>query len=163
MIYQNLRSIVGRRRRLDALRRHGRDARPGDREPGRALCRRRARDRRRVRRGRAPDRHDDARTEGPHARRAAALRDGGLALTVPDTGIGIAPENIAKAFESFRRIDSRLSRRYEGAGLGLPLTKQLVELHGGSIALDSRAGQGTTATVTFPAARVVPAETRIAA
>ena len=100
---------------------------------------------------------------GGEVRVGAALRDGGLALTVADTGIGIAPENIAKAFESFRQIDSRLSRRYEGAGLGLPLTKQLVELHGGTIALDSRAGQGTTATVTFPAARVVATEARIAA
>jgi signal transduction histidine kinase len=82
---------------------------------------------------------------------------------VSDSGIGIAPEDIAKAFESFRQIDSHLSRRYEGAGLGLPLTKQLVERHGGTIALESRVGEGTTATVTFPAARVIAAKEQRAA
>jgi signal transduction histidine kinase len=79
----------------------------------------------------------------------------GLTIAVADTGIGIAPNDITKAFESFRQIDSRLSRRYEGAGLGLPLTKQIVERHGGTIALDSRVGEGTIATVTFPAERVI--------
>jgi signal transduction histidine kinase len=85
----------------------------------------------------------------------ARRTDAGLAVSVSDTGIGIAPEDIAKAFESFRQIDSRLSRRYEGAGLGLPLTRQLIECHGGTIALVSAVDQGTTATLTFPAARVV--------
>jgi signal transduction histidine kinase len=93
--------------------------------------------------------------------RVRAWSDNGrLAVMVADTGIGIAPEDIAKAFESFRQIDSRLSRRYEGAGIGLPLTKQLVERHGGTIALDSRVGEGTTATVTFPAERTIAREER---
>jgi signal transduction histidine kinase len=82
-------------------------------------------------------------------------QNGALMIAVADTGIGIAPNDITKAFESFRQIDSRLSRRYEGAGLGLPLTKQIVERHGGTIALDSRVGEGTIATVTFPAERVI--------
>jgi signal transduction histidine kinase len=95
---------------------------------------------------------------GGEVRLRAFRRGGDIVIGVADTGIGIAPEDIAKAFESFRQIDSRLSRRYEGAGLGLPLTKQLVERHGGTIALESRVGEGTTATVTFPAARVVAAK-----
>src|SRR6185503_16794272 len=92
--------------------------------------------------------------QGGEVRVRTFQRAGALVVSVEDTGIGIAPEDIAKAFESFRQIDSRLSRRYEGAGLGLPLTKQLVERHGGTIALDSKMGEGTIATVTFPAERV---------
>ena len=51
---------------------------------------------------------------------------------VADTGIGIAPQDIPKALEPFGQVDSSLARKYEGAGLGLPLTRQMVELHGGS-------------------------------
>jgi signal transduction histidine kinase len=98
-----------------------------------------------------------------HVRIGASMRGGDLAITVNDTGIGIAAEDVAKAFESFRQIDSRLSRRYEGAGLGLPFTKQLVERHGGKITIDSTPGEGTTATVTFPAARIVHQPVAIAA
>jgi signal transduction histidine kinase len=100
---------------------------------------------------------------GGEVRVRAVRRGGDIAIAVSDSGIGIAPEDIAKAFESFRQIDSHLSRRYEGAGLGLPLTKQLVERHGGTIALESRVGEGTTATVTFPAARVIAAKEQRAA
>ena len=72
--------------------------------------------------------------------------------------------SLGRISESFRQIDSRLSRRYEGTGLGLPLAKQLVELHGGTIELASALGAGTTATVTFPASRIVaPAKVCIAA
>jgi len=95
---------------------------------------------------------------GGEVRVRAFRRGGDVAISIADTGIGIAPQDITKAFESFRQIDSRLSRRYEGAGLGLPLTKQLVERHGGTIALDSKLGEGTIATVTFPAARVIAEE-----
>ncbi len=70
-------------------------------------------------------------------------------LTVKDTGIGMAKENIPKVFQSFGQIDSGLNRRYEGTGLGLPLTKKLVELHHGSITLDSELGVGTTVTLHF--------------
>jgi signal transduction histidine kinase len=51
-----------------------------------------------------------------------------------------------------------LARKYEGTGLGLPLTRQMVELHGGSLTLDSALGQGTTVTVTLPPWRLTPAE-----
>lgn len=76
-------------------------------------------------------------------------------MRVIDTGIGIAPADIPKALSPFVQIDSTLSRKYEGTGLGLPLTKALVELHGGSLDLESEIGAGTTVTVRFPAERIV--------
>ena len=86
--------------------------------------------------------------------RAALTRDGGLKLAVADTGIGIAKEDIPKALERFGQVDSKLSRRYEGAGLGLPLAKQLMELHGGALVLESELNIGTTVSVTFPRERL---------
>jgi signal transduction histidine kinase len=79
----------------------------------------------------------------------------GLAIAVSDTGIGISDEHIPKALEHFGQVESDLSRRYEGSGLGLPLAKQLMELHGGSLEIDSAVNIGTVVTVTFPAERVV--------
>jgi len=80
-----------------------------------------------------------------------------LVIKVVDTGIGIAPEDIGKALSPFMQIDSSLSRKYEGTGLGLPLSKALVELHGGQLTIESQLGAGTTVTVTFPTTRVVSA------
>ena len=71
------------------------------------------------------------------------------------TGIGIAPADIPKALSPFVQVDSTLSRKYAGTGLGLPLAKALVELHGGLLDLESEAGAGTTVTVRFPAERIV--------
>ncbi len=68
--------------------------------------------------------------------------------------IGIALQDIPKALSPFQQIDSEINRKYEGTGLGLPLTKALVELHGGSLDLQSQVGIGTTVTVRFPAERV---------
>ncbi|MCH7542340.1 MAG: PAS-domain containing protein [Proteobacteria bacterium] len=85
----------------------------------------------------------------------------GYVFQIIDTGIGIAIEDIPKALTSFGRIDSKLARKYEGTGLGLPLTKSLVELSSGSMDLQSEVGIGTTVTVRFPKERiVVGAETR---
>ncbi|MGH7123129.1 MAG: MHYT domain-containing protein, partial [Stellaceae bacterium] len=81
--------------------------------------------------------------------------DSGIALEVSDTGIGIAPTDIPKALERFGQVDNRLARKYDGTGLGLPLSKRLVELHGGTLELESEIGFGTTVTVTFPAGRQV--------
>ncbi len=67
----------------------------------------------------------------------------------------IALEDIPKALLSFQQIDNGLNRRYEGTGLGLPLSKSLVEMHGGSLDLQSQVGVGTTVTVRFPAERIV--------
>ncbi len=80
-----------------------------------------------------------------------------IAISVTDTGIGIAAEDIPKAFELFRQIDSQLSRKYEGTGLGLPLARQLMELHGGRLVLESEVNVGTAVTIYFPPERVVEA------
>jgi signal transduction histidine kinase len=80
--------------------------------------------------------------------------DGAFCFVVTDTGIGMSPAEVVKALQPFQQIDSSLARRYEGTGLGLPLTKSLVELHGGTLLIESAAGQGTTVTVRLPARRI---------
>jgi signal transduction histidine kinase len=93
--------------------------------------------------------------EGGRVAVGAEMRsDGSLAVSVDDTGIGIAPENIPRALAPFSQVDSSLTRRYEGTGLGLPLVKSLIELHGGTLQLESEEGKGTVATIVFPAERV---------
>ncbi len=71
-------------------------------------------------------------------------------FTIWDTGIGIAPENLPLLFKSFMQIDSRLARQYEGTGLGLTLVARLVEMHGGSVAVESRLGMGSRFSVMLP-------------
>lgn len=78
----------------------------------------------------------------------------GVAIAVTDTGIGMTAEEITVALERFGQIDNRLSRRFEGAGLGLPLAKHFVELHGGTLEIESKRDCGTKVTVTFPVERV---------
>ena len=75
--------------------------------------------------------------------------DGGLIIEVNDTGIGIAQKDISKAMATFGQVDSKLSRRFEGTGLGLPLTKKLVEIMKGSFEIQSELGLGTTVTLRF--------------
>lgn len=72
-------------------------------------------------------------------------------VTVQDTGIGMSKEGLEHAFQSFGQVDSGLNRKYEGTGLGLPLTKKLLELQHGRIDIDSELGSGTTVTLVFPA------------
>ena len=84
------------------------------------------------------------------ARRQA---DGGVHLMVEDSGIGMAQETIAAALEPFRQLDGSLARRFEGAGLGLSISKALAELHGGQLNVRSAVGEGTTVTIALPAAR----------
>ncbi|MEM1426563.1 MAG: ATP-binding protein, partial [Cyanobacteria bacterium P01_H01_bin.130] len=74
-----------------------------------------------------------------------------IALSVSDTGMGIAPDHLDRIFESFEQGDGSTARRHGGAGLGLAVTRKLVELHGGTIAVESTVGQGSTFTVTLPA------------
>jgi signal transduction histidine kinase len=76
-----------------------------------------------------------------------------LTITVTDTGVGIAPEHMAKALAPFGQIDNLLTREHSGTGLGLPLAKRLTELHGGTFAIDSAVGAGTTVTLQFPLGR----------
>ncbi|HID11961.1 MAG TPA: PAS domain S-box protein, partial [Candidatus Latescibacteria bacterium] len=71
-------------------------------------------------------------------------------VSVSDTGIGIAPEDQERIWREFEQVDNDLSRRYEGTGLGLPLTKRLVELHGGRIWVESEPGKGSTFTFVLP-------------
>ncbi|WP_068495192.1 sensor histidine kinase [Paramagnetospirillum marisnigri] len=82
--------------------------------------------------------------------------EGRMEIIVADTGIGMSDDGIAKALSLFGQVDAGLARRHEGSGLGLPLTKGLVELHGGTLAIASVMDVGTTVTVTFPAERVEP-------
>lgn len=86
---------------------------------------------------------------------AWARTSSGYVLQVADTGIGIALEDIPKALGVFGQVDSVMTRQHQGTGLGLPLTKSLAELHGGSLDLQSQPGIGTTVTVRFPAERVI--------
>ena len=76
--------------------------------------------------------------------------DGFFVVAVEDTGIGMETEDIQKALQSFGQVDSGLNRKYEGTGLGLPLTKKLVELHGGTMDIVSMPGKGTAVTLVFP-------------
>lgn len=85
----------------------------------------------------------------------AVAQDGGdLTISVADTGIGIAAADIERVFEPFVQLDSSLARKYEGTGLGLALSRRWVHLHGGSLALKSELGRGTTAEMRFPKERV---------
>jgi PAS domain S-box-containing protein len=86
---------------------------------------------------------------------AARMEERRGVLEVRDSGIGIAPEHVARALSPFGQVDSRLSRRYEGTGLGLPLARALTELHGGTLTLDSAPGRGTTVRVLLPPERIV--------
>ncbi|MFQ5468512.1 MAG: PAS domain-containing sensor histidine kinase, partial [Kiloniellaceae bacterium] len=86
----------------------------------------------------------------------AQMGDAGEFLfMVSDTGIGMEPDDIPRALAPFGQVDSRVSRKFEGTGLGLPLAKSLTELHDGSFDLVSQPGVGTTVTVRLPATRVV--------
>ena len=85
---------------------------------------------------------------------AGVAGDGCAELSVTDTGIGIAEENIETVLSNFGQVDTSLSREYEGTGLGLPLVKWLAKLHGGTLRIESKVDAGTTVTVSFPAERV---------
>ena len=86
------------------------------------------------------------------ARRTEA---GEIAIEIEDSGIGMAAEDIARAFEPFQQLDHGLKREREGSGLGLPLAKRFAEIHGGRIEIEGRPGHGTTARLLMPADRVV--------
>jgi PAS domain S-box-containing protein len=88
---------------------------------------------------------------------------GQLLLKVSDTGIGIAAQDLPKVLERFGQVDSTLSRKHQGTGLGLPLVKELIELHGGSISIESEVGVGTVVIIGFPRERVIKATESVAA
>ena len=78
-----------------------------------------------------------------------------MRLIVEDTGIGMSSADIPKALSPFGQIDSAHNRRHTGTGLGLPLTKRLVEAHGATFDLRSEIAVGTVVTIEFPADRLV--------
>jgi signal transduction histidine kinase len=79
----------------------------------------------------------------------------GLTLSVTDSGIGIAPKDLGRVLEAFEQVDSAVNKQHQGTGLGLPLVKAMMELHGGKLELQSTVGVGTTAILSFPAERLV--------
>jgi signal transduction histidine kinase/ligand-binding sensor domain-containing protein/DNA-binding response OmpR family regulator len=80
-------------------------------------------------------------------------RNRSIAITVKDTGIGISEEELPKLFDRFYQVDSSQTREHEGTGIGLALTKELVELHQGNIKVNSKVGQGSEFIVEFPVGR----------
>jgi signal transduction histidine kinase len=88
---------------------------------------------------------------------SAAVAPDGFRLAVQDTGIGIAAEHREAVFEAFRQLDGGFARNFEGTGLGLPIARALVTLHGGRLELKSTVGAGSTFTVILPPSCVIPA------
>jgi two-component system cell cycle sensor histidine kinase PleC len=87
---------------------------------------------------------------------SAAMKDGAsLEVRIADTGCGIPANQLEQVFQPFHQVENELSRTTNGTGLGLPLSRKLVERHGGTLRLDSAIGQGTTAILQLPG-RVVP-------
>ena len=85
----------------------------------------------------------------------AITREGDLSISVRDDGIGIPKEKLAEVLEPFGQVDDTNARQHGGTGLGLPITKSLIEMHGGSFILESEIGKGTIATMTLPGWRLV--------
>ena len=88
--------------------------------------------------------------EGGMVRISVEAKSAGLIVHVSDTGIGISQADIERLAQPFEQIDSQHSRQHEGTGLGLALSKSLVELHGGNFKINSVVGEGTTVTFTLP-------------
>ena len=87
---------------------------------------------------------------------SALLDTGEVEIAVADTGIGIEPAAMEKILQPFGQADTSLTRSFEGAGLGLPLVKSMLEMHGGRLVLDSTPGAGTRVAIILPASRMVP-------
>jgi len=86
---------------------------------------------------------------------AERLEGGDIALRITDSGIGMSRADIVVALEPFGQAQRRRRGRLEGTGLGLPIARRIAEIHGGTLAIDSTPGEGTTATVILPASRVL--------
>ena len=97
-------------------------------------------------------------TAGSVTVRALRGSDGGIVLSVEDTGQGMSAEDLERVISPFVRLSNPMIRQNDGTGLGLPLVKALVELHGGHFELSSQVGKGTTATARFPKDRVLAGE-----
>ena len=98
-------------------------------------------------------------TESGSVTVSAIALDGMVEVTVADTGIGISPDKFSDIFKSFEQVDASVSREYGGTGLGLSITKQLVELHGGTIHVESELSQGSRFIFTLPMSSQTPNRT----
>jgi len=85
--------------------------------------------------------------------------DGSLSVTVRDTGQGIENEDLVRVLQPFGQLEDHLTRQNGGIGLGLPIARALVRMHGGELTLASAVGVGTTVEIHLPADRVLPANT----
>ena len=85
--------------------------------------------------------------------------EGNYKIMVTDTGLGIDSNDIPVILSSFGQVDSWISRKHEGTGLGLPLVQSLAHLHEGELKIDSELGAGTTVTVIFPSHRIISQQT----
>jgi signal transduction histidine kinase len=83
-----------------------------------------------------------------------ATPDGGYAVTIEDSGIGMSEEDVVKALTPFGQIENKMTATHTGTGLGLPLAKAMLELHGGHLEIHSKPGRGTHLVLNFPAGRV---------
>ncbi|MBL6941972.1 MAG: PAS domain-containing sensor histidine kinase, partial [Rhodospirillales bacterium] len=93
--------------------------------------------------------------EGGSVTIESGLNDkGDLVISVADTGIGMTSDDISIALTQFGQVDHSLIRKNEGTGLGLPITKSLVEMHDGSLEISSTPGEGTKVSLTFPSTRL---------
>jgi signal transduction histidine kinase len=81
--------------------------------------------------------------------------EGELEVEIADTGIGMSPQDITLALQPFRRIESEMAAKTKGTGLGLPLSKSMIEMHNGTLRIESAPNEGTRIFVRFPAERVV--------
>jgi signal transduction histidine kinase len=94
---------------------------------------------------------------------SARSTDDGFEVSVADTGVGIPESELARLFQRFSQVDSSTTRRFSGSGLGLAISRQLMELMGGTIAVESAKGRGSTFTLSAPLSRVGPARPASAA
>jgi len=95
-------------------------------------------------------------TERGEVRISAEASEDQVAVMVNDTGIGIAPETLPHIFEEFHQVDRGMTRRYEGAGLGLTIATRLAERMGGRLSAESQPGIGSTFTLHLPGALPSP-------
>ena len=93
--------------------------------------------------------------EGGQIKVETGLGDSAVIVSVTDNGIGIAKEDLERVFQPFVQLDSSLSRRYQGSGLGLFLSRALAVAHGGTLHLESEPGKGTAAVLRLPPERVL--------
>jgi signal transduction histidine kinase len=87
---------------------------------------------------------------GSHVMIALSSRSLGAEIVISDSGIGMSSEELLLALEPFRQVDSTMRRRHEGMGLGLPVAKRLIEMHGGTLRIDSAPGYGTSVKIILP-------------